>query len=270
MKKPLILTDLDGTLLDLKTYSLKEAYSALTKLCDKRIPVIFVTSKTKAEVELYRSTLQLFDSPFVVENGAALYLPKTFPPPQDSRDIDPDYSVVIWGRPYHELVEELHIIASKTKVKLVGISALSDTDLSNFTGLDMKHASLAKNRQFSEPFLFAEGDTPERVKKVEEAVTIRGLYCQAGNRFYHLMGKHNKGTATEFLRNYYTHYIPPFSWNIIAIGDAPNDIPMLCKADKGFLVRTLEEAYIKNIPNLQVTKASGPAGWCEAVKSILN
>jgi mannosyl-3-phosphoglycerate phosphatase family protein len=269
MLKPLIITDLDGTLLDLRTYSPQEAHPALIKLRRKQIPVIFLTSKTKAEVEFYRTVLPISDSPFGIENGAALYLPNTFPAPEGSQDGGENYKIVVWGQPYPEMIKQLHNIASETKIKLMGLAALTEGEISSLTGLDIQQASLAKKRQFTEPFFFAEGDIPERVQKVKAAAAKRGLYCERGNRFYHLMGRHDKGTAVVFLRHYFAHYIPPYSWYIIAIGDAPNDIPMLRKADKGYLVHNLNDTEVNNIPNLYRTKASGPAGWAEVVEQVL-
>ena len=49
-----IFTDLDGTLLDHDTYEWKEAEPALD-LCKKLgVPVVFVSSKTRAEIEVLR------------------------------------------------------------------------------------------------------------------------------------------------------------------------------------------------------------------------
>jgi len=47
----LVFTDLDRTLLDYETYSLKQALPAIRALKAKNIPLIFRKSKTRAEIE---------------------------------------------------------------------------------------------------------------------------------------------------------------------------------------------------------------------------
>ena len=47
----LVVTDLDGTLLDYETYSFKRALPAIKFLKEKNIPLIFSSSKTRAEIE---------------------------------------------------------------------------------------------------------------------------------------------------------------------------------------------------------------------------
>src|SRR5262245_50293684 len=50
----LVFTDLDGTLLDADTYSYEAASPALERLRERGTPLVMVTSKTRAEVELWR------------------------------------------------------------------------------------------------------------------------------------------------------------------------------------------------------------------------
>ena len=52
-----IFTDLDGTLLDARTYDPGVAIEALEKCSLHSIPVIFVSSKTRAEIECLREEL---------------------------------------------------------------------------------------------------------------------------------------------------------------------------------------------------------------------
>ena len=53
-----VFTDLDGTLLDKKTYSFEAAREALTELRARNIPLIVVSSKTRAEIEPIRLELR--------------------------------------------------------------------------------------------------------------------------------------------------------------------------------------------------------------------
>src|SRR5437773_10603884 len=72
-----MFTDLDGTLLDPARYAFDEALPALTELRRRRIPLVLVSSKTRAELEPIRDELQNHE-PFVAENGGAIFIPKEF------------------------------------------------------------------------------------------------------------------------------------------------------------------------------------------------
>ena len=69
-----VFTDLDGSLLDGETYSFESATQALKALRMRNIPLILVSSKTRAEMEPLRRRLNHRD-PFIVENGAAVFVP---------------------------------------------------------------------------------------------------------------------------------------------------------------------------------------------------
>lgn len=49
MTSPILFTDLDGTLLDHESYEWKEAKPALDLCKERRVPIILVSSKTRAE-----------------------------------------------------------------------------------------------------------------------------------------------------------------------------------------------------------------------------
>src|SRR5713226_6564538 len=70
----LIFTDLDGTLLDARTYSWAGAEPALAEIERRRIPLVLVTSKTRAEVEPLRRKLG-HAHPFITENGGGVFIP---------------------------------------------------------------------------------------------------------------------------------------------------------------------------------------------------
>src|SRR5574337_416665 len=74
-----VFTDLDGTLLDHETYRWDAAQSTLDALRCFRVPMVIVTSKTRAEVQPILTQLGRRE-PMVVENGAAIYLPAGYFP----------------------------------------------------------------------------------------------------------------------------------------------------------------------------------------------
>ena len=70
----LVVSDLDGTLLDHTTYAFDAARAALERLRDARVPLVLCTSKTRAEVEPIRAALRNAH-PFIVENGGGVFVP---------------------------------------------------------------------------------------------------------------------------------------------------------------------------------------------------
>ena len=70
-KSLLIITDIDGTLMD-HNYDFSAALPTIKWLKSINIPIIPCTSKTASEVRLIRESIGLND-PFIVENGGAIY-----------------------------------------------------------------------------------------------------------------------------------------------------------------------------------------------------
>jgi mannosyl-3-phosphoglycerate phosphatase len=132
------------------------------------------------------------------------------------------------------------------------------------TGLPREEAVLAQEREFSEPFVFV-GEPDERFL---QAIEGSGLRWTRG-RFFHLMGNHHKGRAVEILKRYYTRQYGTVT--TIGLGDALNDLPFLLAVDRPVLVRKISgehDARIE-IPGILRTQGIGPAGWNEAVLSLL-
>ena len=72
MAKIIVFTDLDGTLLHPRTYSFEAAMPALKLIKEKDVPLILCSSKTRAEIEVYRKKLDN-QHPFVSENGGGIF-----------------------------------------------------------------------------------------------------------------------------------------------------------------------------------------------------
>ena len=71
----IIFTDLDGTLLDHISYDWSKAKPAL-KICQSlHIPVIMVSSKTRAELDILRKEMAI-SFPLISENGGGIFFPK--------------------------------------------------------------------------------------------------------------------------------------------------------------------------------------------------
>lgn len=73
MKKPVIFTELDGTLLDEVTYSCREALLALSSIAASGTPLVMCSSKTKGELAAYRSQLNN-NYPIIPENSGGIFI----------------------------------------------------------------------------------------------------------------------------------------------------------------------------------------------------
>jgi mannosyl-3-phosphoglycerate phosphatase len=68
-----IFTDLDAILLHPNGYDFSGAGPALKRIKTRQIPLILVTSKSRPEVVPIQTQSGITD-PFIVENGAALFI----------------------------------------------------------------------------------------------------------------------------------------------------------------------------------------------------
>lgn len=262
-----IFTDLDGTLLDHETYRW-DAASEAVELCKERgVPLIPVSSKTRAEMELIRNDLGLED-PFVTENGGGIFFPReSHPEPPRSTVFRNGFWEWDLGRPYGELIIALREIRAALGWKIRGFSDMGVEEIARLTGLDAMSARLAAERDFDEPFVIE--PTPPDLGPLERAVAGRGLRLSRGGRFFHLHGENDKGMAMERLLDWYRKQ--GLTVRSIALGDSPNDFSMLERADYPVLVAP-GQGYGRlkdTISRLTITRQRGPRGWNEAVMEIL-
>ena len=264
----IIFTDLDGTLLDHTTYGWEEAKPALSLCKDLHVPVVLVSSKTRAEMEPLRQQLGL-SFPFVSENGGGIFFPKemSYPVPPDAVFADDVWKWSL-GLSYDLLVRALQEICNELGWKIRGFSEMSPEEISQLTGLDLQSAHLAAQREYDEPFLVMETEEVD-IDLLRGAAERRGLNLTIGGRFYHLHGKNDKGASLERLIAWYKQFHREVL--TIVLGDSPNDFSMLKSADHPILVRSarrfpeLEEM----IPGLKITKEMGPEGWNSTVLELL-
>ena len=261
-----IFTDLDGTLLDRVTYSYDKASTSVKHLLQKEIPVIFCSSKTRAEQEVYRLELGFFH-PFIVENGGAIFIPEGyFPFKFDYNKTEDGYQIIELGIAYSEIRHVLEKIRSDAKVNFRGFGDMTDQEVAADTGLDLEAARRAKERGYAET-LKLEG-TPDEISRTLGAIKEAGLNCAFGGRYYSIMGPNDKGKATKILINMFQKKLGHLK--TVGIGDSPNDLPMLLAVDIPVLVQGPEGGWEEvDIPRLRRVEGIGPEGWARAVEEII-
>ncbi|MBI2486010.1 MAG: HAD-IIB family hydrolase [Deltaproteobacteria bacterium] len=261
-----IFTDLDGTLLDYESYSFEAASSGLEFISSKNIPIVICTSKTRAEIELYRKLLNN-NEPFISENGGGIFIPSAYFSHNFNYDRQVDsYKVIELGTPHKRLIEVLNSIKKDASLKVKGFSEMTIEELSEVSGLSREIAELAIMREYDEPFIIY-GDENDKERKKNE-ITRRGFKHTEGGIFHHIMGDNDKGKAVKILTNLFKQKFS--NLKTIAIGDSLNDLPMLEAVDIPILVQKPDGQYDSRIKldNLVFAEGIGPEGWNNAILNL--
>lgn len=263
----IVFSDIDGTLADFTTYSLELSLPAVEHLREKAIPLILCSSKTRSEIELYRNKINCKD-PFIVENGGGIFVPEGyFSVPPRTAILRDGYHVIELGTPYVRLRKMLEEIRHETGYPIRGMGEMSVEEICRYTGLPAHEAATAKKREFDEPFVI-EGVNPD-MSVLWQAASERGVSITRGGRFFHLLGRNDKGLAVKKLTDLFAREYGEVA--TIALGDSPNDLPMLQEVDMPVLVQKPEGHHDPDVRmrDLFLVRGIGPEGWCTAIKTLI-
>ncbi len=272
MKRNMIIfTDIDGTIIDKETYSFQESIGTLNRVLNSKIPVILVSSKAAAEIELYRQRMGISD-PFVSENGGAVFIP------QDYFQEPPEGSIKKGSYFVKELAILLSSLSDKIKAfkenlndEIIFYTDLPAEELSALSNLPLEEAELSKKRDYDLPFIVKES-SKLKDEDILSSANKAGLYVTKGGRYYHILSQSDKGKAVQYLKKEYSKYFDPVL--SVGLGDGPNDLEMLQNVDQAVAVKkvdgTFAEVLIQTIPSIIKTQKIGPAGWSEVISDLLS
>lgn len=269
-KQWLIFTDLDGSLLDHHNYRFDDAVPTLKALDNHQIPVIPVTSKTQAEVELLRDSLHN-RHPFIVENGAAVLIPVGYFDRQPADTVEKEgYWVKAFVEPREKWQQLINAIRSRYCGEFKTFADAGIDGIIAMTGLNVHAAARAARRQYGEPVAWqGNGNLKQQfINELQEA----GARILEGGRFMHVSGDCDKGTALHWLARVYQAADPDKTMVSLAIGDSQNDQAMLEQADYALLIRSPVHPLpsVNREKNLTVSTHTGPKGWAEGVNQIID
>lgn len=265
-----VFSNLDGVLLDPDTRSPDLARPALALLSASRVPLVLVSSRTRAEIEVLQDKLGI-RHPFMAENGAALYIPAGyFPEPPANAVARSGYHVVEVGVPYRDGVSTLHRLARQLHVGIESFSQMSVEEVGRAYGLSLLEARLAKLRDHAEPFRFTDA-TPKARARLLHALHAAGFMCISDGRFYHAVARVDLGARVRLLRGCYNDVAP---LTAAGLADRMEDLAMLQEVDIPVVVqgpagRSSVELF-HALPHAVLTRAAGPAGWSEGILSLLH
>ncbi|WP_192034865.1 HAD-IIB family hydrolase [Halomonas sp. YLGW01] len=261
----LVFTDLDGTLLDHDSYEWQPAAPWLERLRHVGVTVIPVTSKTRAELMPLRQELGLRDTPFIAENGAVIGLPQAW---QHARlDRDPTHvdglAIKTPGIDIGFLRTRLGVLRDRLGVRFRGMGEMPIDDIIALTGLSEHRARLARVREGCEPLIW--DDSEAALADFRQALEADGLCLMRGGRFWHAMGRLDKGDGVRWLVERYRALRGRLP-ETLGLGDGPNDVPLLEAVDRAVLIPGHHGHTISlTNPHQYLALRAGPSGWAEGI-----
>lgn len=259
-----LFSDLDGTLLSSKTCSYAAARPALDLIHASDTPLVFCTSRTRPEVELWRRRLAN-RHPFIVENGGALFIPDSyFPVPLRAPVRRDGYAVVEFGASYADLTATLSAAAAESGCEIRPFHRMSDGEIARTSRLPKNQAALARQREYDEPFEVVGPGADKLLAGIEK----RGKRWTRDRLFYHIHGGNDTAACVKVLSDLYRQSFD----RVVTVGlaDALDDTAFLNAVDIPILVRSdVSEQLKKAVPRAHTTLLPGPQGWNEAVTALL-
>ena len=267
MKKLVVFTDLDGSLLDHATYDWRAAKPAMEQLARHGYPLIFASSKTFAEISKLREETGNAH-PAIIENGGAIVIPPGYFADQASSE-ENEPVIHTFAKPYAEITKIAHALRAQHGYLFRGFSDMSAEDVCKITSLDPKGAVAAQARAATEPIQWNENE--ERLNQFREQLAEHELVLTRGGRFHHIMSPVSKGQAVTWLLRQFRESEPDVTWVSAALGDSDNDVEMLEQVDYPVLIKNpySDQPALTGMTNLVRPRHPGPDGWNEAVLGII-
>jgi len=265
-RRLVVVTDIDGSLLEPGTRSLHDERVALDLLAAHGVPLVINSSRTRAEIERLHQTLRL-QTPFISEHGNALFVPHGFFPFASVRARPAVGGCVIeFGRRYHEVVDAVRLASVDAGVDLLGFADLTIEEVAHELGVPIVEAQLAKLREYTE-LVRLMGDSESSRSRWLKALRRRGLRsCRIGA--HHLVTDAPDRAAS--LRTFKAMWTQ--AWGeplVVGFADSEDDIAWLRLADVAVFVEHdsigVPPRILSKLPMIRVTRSPGRAGWSEAI-----
>ena len=268
MKRYLIFTDLDGTLLDHKNYSYGDNKKFISSIINNQNDVIFNTSKTFSESSDLLNELNLTNMPFSTENGALLYFPKNrFKKIKNSLDYGRYWKIKI--AKLSSLNWHKFLLKKQKTFKFLIAQDLDSKILKKYTNLDNTIKML--KREASQIILWQDSLINLKKFKYEVKHEKQGILIQ-GSRFMQISSVCNKRIAKNLISHVYDiQFHGKYSKNTIALGDSKNDIDMLNSAKYSCLIKNPSGSFPKlrsNKKNIIKSSKLAPDGWSQVLYKL--
>lgn len=268
IRKTVIFTDLDGTLIDFNDYSSDLARPYVQQLAKLGYLVVFCSSKTFAEQRVLQEEIGI-EMPCIVENGSAIISPMGFweAGVVDFEIVD-GWQRVELGKPASDIRQRVARVESKFGESLRGFSSMMTEDVASITGLDLVSARRAQEREYSETLAAKQPD--EVWESLESAFAFEGLKCLPGGRFHTVIDiVADKGAA---IREFARLWKDQSSEELVSfgLGDSENDQELLENVDWPHLVKRPNGSWASlSGGRIERVNGVGPKGWIKVAQQLL-
>lgn len=268
--RPVVFTDLDGTLLDEKTYSFEGARPALEELARRGATIVPCTSKTAAETRHFMGRMGI-ESPCVVESGGGIHIPEGYfpgiPPVGESTQHG---RLIRLAAAYGEVLEGMREIKKAKGGAVVSFHEMTAQQIARETGLPLPLARLAKEREFDEPFRLLDPE-PAWPADIESCISRRNLRITRGGRYWHLHGDTDKGRAVEIVKSFFQATEGVI--RTVGVGDSAMDLPMLESVEIPIVIPSEKSGHdpmlVRGLGRAVLAPRPGPEAWGVAVLGVL-
>lgn len=268
----LIFSALDGALVNPRTGSFADAEEALSELERRKIPLVLLTPRTRAEIEPLRRKLG-HNHPFITENGGGIFFPDGYFNVRIPGAVrNGRYLCIVQGRPYQDVCAALDEIAEECGVGVAGFHHMSLREIADNTGLRPRDAELARSREFDEPFYFTSADEPA-IARFVEAAQQKGFSARGGGMFWHFSSGCDAARAVRTLTQLFREATRT-KFRAVGIGANAEDLAWLQAVDQAILLpggdADSEVSKAGQTKNIIAGNAPGPAGWSETILNIIS
>lgn len=270
----IVNTDLDATLLDHHNYSWQPALEAINALKNRKIPIIFNSSKTLSEMRALATEVGLND-PLVCENGSLIAFPKdgTFSEKELSAyfhkvECQGEYWISFLGTARSACLETLDALrVTHPEYVFEGYADWSTEQVAKHTNLSIEKAVLSKDRHGTEPIHWH--GTDEAYDQFTKNLHKHDLKAVAGGRFIHISSGSDKAKGLLALNELYQQKFPAMDVKSVALGDSPNDLGMLNAADIAVVIPNHTELSPSGKKVIYADQ-EGPVGWNTSILAIID
>lgn len=259
-KQLVVISDLDGCLLNKADYDFSPAIPTIQHLQKREVPIILASSKTETEMRVIAQDLELRDAPLICENGGSILW---------SRALDqsnPENRTLL-GASRTSILQVLQTL--KAKYEFRSFEDLQVAGVVAATDLPIEKAKAALQRNSTEPLLW--DDAESKIDSMAADLQSAGLSFTRGGRFWHVAGQTSKGAAMQIVVERLKANTKQ-DFLTIAIGDSPIDQTMLDVADFPIAIPDPDGLVHVTVSehNGRIARFAGAEGWAESVGNLVN
>jgi mannosyl-3-phosphoglycerate phosphatase len=234
-------------------------------LKQQNIPLIPVTSKTRAEIADWSSSFGLI-SPLIVEGGSGIFIPQADHrfSTSGTKSID-NYYLHQLGCSYTEARAALKAVQEEINKILRGFGDMDEENIQSLIGGSTKAARKAKSREFSEYFL-----TPSRleIEQLQEVATEYDFKILPGDNLSLVLGAAaGEAEAVNWLKHNFT--VKDSDIHTVGLGLTASDLALLEAVHIPIIIPSVSgtDSCLAG-KNWQVANNVGVQGWAESIRQV--